>query len=149
MTKDEALKLALEALESCDAAHITDGGRQWYDEKLVDKAITAIKEALAQPEQEPVAWLLTDKNINSLQVDSIQRLIDRLKHAHHTDLCVRINGQDEWFQADWLKHMVRASPPQRTWVGLTKKEFQEAVEGLEDLEDCWVAIEAKLRNKNT
>ena len=66
---------------------------------------------LAQPEQEPVAWLLTDKNINSLQVDSIQRLIDRLKHAHHTDLCVRINGQDEWFQADWLKHMVRVTPP--------------------------------------
>ena len=40
------------------------------------------REALAQPEQEPVAWLLTDKNINSLQVDSIQRLINRLKHAH-------------------------------------------------------------------
>ena len=37
---------------------------------------------------------------------------------------------------------------QRTLVGLTKKEFQEAVEGLEDLEDCWVAIEAKLRSKN-
>ena len=67
-----------------------------------------------KPEQEPVAWLLTDKNINSLQVDSIQRLIDRLKHAHHTDLCVRINGQDEWFEADWLKHMVRVTPPQRT-----------------------------------
>ena len=64
-------------------------------------------------EQEPVAWLLTDKNINLLQVDSIQRLINRLNHAHHTDLCVRINGQDEWFQADWLKHMVRATPPQR------------------------------------
>ena len=74
MTKDEALKLALEALESCDAAHITDGGRQWYDEKLVDKAITAIKEVLAnealekmaenarelgldyEPAPEPVAW---------------------------------------------------------------------------------------------
>jgi hypothetical protein len=66
-------------------------------------------------EQEPVAWLLTEKNINSLQVDSIQLLINRLKHAHHTDLCVRIDGQDEWFQADWLKHMVRATPPQRTW----------------------------------
>jgi hypothetical protein len=64
--------------------------------------------------QKPVAWLLTDKNINLLQVDSIQRLIDRLKHAHHTDLRVRINGQDEWFQADWLEHMVRATPPQRT-----------------------------------
>jgi hypothetical protein len=65
-----------------------------------------------KPEQEPVAWLLTDKNINSLQVDSIQRLIDRLKHAHHTDIRVRINGHDEWFEADWLKHMVRVTPPQ-------------------------------------
>ena len=58
MTEREALKLALEALESCDAAHITDGGRQWYDEKLVDKAITAIKDSLAQPEQEPVGEIV-------------------------------------------------------------------------------------------
>jgi hypothetical protein len=42
-----------------------------------------------------------------------------------------------------------ATPPQRTWVGLTKKEFQEAVEGLEDLEDCWVAIEKALKEKNS
>lgn len=49
----EALKLALEALESCGSGHITDGGSQWYDEKLVDNSITAIKEALAQLEQEP------------------------------------------------------------------------------------------------
>ncbi len=47
MTKDEALDLALEALESCGAGHITDGGNQWHDEKLVDKAITAIKQARA------------------------------------------------------------------------------------------------------
>ena len=125
MTK-EALKLALEALVNTDSE---PSSKSW---KREIEAITAIKEALAnealekmaenarelgldyEPEQEPVAWLLTDKNINSLQVDSIQRLIDRLKHAHHTDLCVRINGQDEWFEADWLKHMVRATPPQRT-----------------------------------
>ena len=54
MTKDEVLKLALEALEEA-----------WYHvgtfqptEKaidLYDEARTAIKEALAQPEQEPVA----------------------------------------------------------------------------------------------
>ena len=37
----------------------------------------------------------------------------------------------------------------REWVGLTKKEFEQAVDGLEDLEDCWVQIEAKLREKNT
>ena len=56
MTKDEALKLAREALEEA-----------WYHvgtfqptEKaidLYDEARTAIKEALAQPEQEPVAIL--------------------------------------------------------------------------------------------
>lgn len=36
----------------------------------------------------------------------------------------------------------------REWVGLTKEEFEESVDGLEDLEDCWVQIEAKLREKN-
>jgi len=40
-------------------------------------------------------------------------------------------------------------PAQRTWVGLTKQEFNECVDGLEDLEDCWTAIEAKLKEKNT
>jgi hypothetical protein len=54
-TKGEALKLALEALESCGKGHITDGGNQWHDAKLVDKAITAIEQALAAPVQEPVA----------------------------------------------------------------------------------------------
>ena len=50
MTKDEALKLALEALEVL--------GWQPTEEAMDyrDNAITAIKEALAQPEQEPVAW---------------------------------------------------------------------------------------------
>ena len=128
------------------------------------------REALAQPEQEPVAWLLTDKNINSLQVDSIQRLINRLKHAHQTDLCVRINGQYEWFQADWLKDMVRVTPPQRTqpndidlfwravttpekWVGLTNNELQPIADEYRILFGSWVedfarAIEAKLKEKN-
>ena len=45
MTKDEALKLAMEAME------ITGG---------FDVEINAIKEALAQPEQEPVAWKTDD-----------------------------------------------------------------------------------------
>jgi hypothetical protein len=39
-------------------------------------------------------------------------------------------------------------PPKREWVGLTKEEFEQAVDGLEDLEDCWVQIEAKLKEKN-
>ena len=39
--------------------------------------------------------------------------------------------------------------PQRTWVGLTDREFEEVTHGMEDLEDCWIAIEAKLKEKNT
>jgi hypothetical protein len=62
MNKDKALDLALEALESCGAGHITDGGNQWHDEKLVDKAITAIKQALAAPVQEPVAYVVWGEN---------------------------------------------------------------------------------------
>jgi hypothetical protein len=45
--------LALEALESCGS----DGcqfATQWHDEELVGKALTAIKQALAAPVQEPV-----------------------------------------------------------------------------------------------
>ena len=102
-----------------------------------------------QEQGEPVAWILTDKNINFLQVDSIQRLIERLKHAHHTDLCVRINGQDEWFQADWLKHMLKATPQQRTWVGLTDEEREKLMVNYDvALPDYAQAIEAKLRSKN-
>jgi hypothetical protein len=53
MTKDEALKLALEALEE-----LNETNSYWWmdvEEETVAKiepAITAIKEALAQPEQE-------------------------------------------------------------------------------------------------
>ena len=51
MTKDEALKLALEALD--------EWGKGFPDlvGDLDKQAIAAIKEALAQPEQEPVAIL--------------------------------------------------------------------------------------------
>lgn len=58
MTKDETLKMALEALK--EAQTNNDGPEHWDRNK---NAITAIKEALAQPpmplqpEQEPVAWM--------------------------------------------------------------------------------------------
>ena len=45
------MRMALEALETCDAAHISDGGRQWYDDKAVEEAITALKAALAEPQE--------------------------------------------------------------------------------------------------
>ena len=55
MTKDETLKMALEALEANPLEMVADvDGHMVF---LKDKAIIAIKEALAQPEQEPVAWM--------------------------------------------------------------------------------------------
>jgi len=53
MTKDEALKLALEALEFY---------YDLYKEKVDANVITAIKEALAQPKQKPVAWMREDED---------------------------------------------------------------------------------------
>ena len=106
----KAMKLALGQLQ----AGFVGNAMQILREALAEHAMREVQRLGQEIEQEPVAWLLTDKNINSLQLVSIQRLIDRAKHAHHTDLRVRINGQDEWFQADWLKHMVRVIPPQRT-----------------------------------
>ena len=47
MTKDEALRMALTLLEFYYAL---------WKGKVDAEAIAAIKEALAQPEQEPVAW---------------------------------------------------------------------------------------------
>jgi len=48
MTKDEALKLALEALELANINH-------WWGSSKIEAAITAINEALAQPVQ-LVSW---------------------------------------------------------------------------------------------
>ena len=49
MTKDDALELALEALENT-----TPTGFNMETDKRFYEAITAIKEALSDPEQEPV-----------------------------------------------------------------------------------------------
>jgi hypothetical protein len=104
----QTLKAALEQPNEDYERGFVDGMSE-QAKRSVDRAVNHMADALEQP----VAWVITEKNINSLQVTSIQRLIDRLKHAHHTDLRVRINGQDEWFQADWIKHLQRTHPPRK------------------------------------
>ena len=42
------------------------------------------------------AWAI--RNLRSLAVE--------LKHAHHTDLVIRINGEDRHYEADWLRYLV-------------------------------------------
>ena len=54
MTKDEALRMALEALEADELDMVDDGSGNMVFRK--EQAITAIEKLLAQPENEPVAW---------------------------------------------------------------------------------------------
>jgi hypothetical protein len=61
--KDEALKLALGAL---DNLLYWDNGKSDYDQAR--EAITAIKQALAAPVQEPVAWMVYTQDGQSVYV---------------------------------------------------------------------------------
>jgi len=148
MTK-EALKLALEALEGVldDAQKVLDasiaGGL--YEVVQCRDAITAIKAALAQPEQEPVAWKLmprdaTDAMLKSMDECSTEGYDERLYAGHAASVYMAA-----WDASD-------THPPQRTWVGLTNAErkticnFADA----DDWHDFQVmdAVEAKLKKKN-
>ena len=55
MTKDEALTLALEALENISTA-LREDDVLGSDIEMLLNAAAAVRVALAQPEQEPVAW---------------------------------------------------------------------------------------------
>ena len=117
MTKYEALKMALEALGWTD---------EWRPQGLKEEAITVIKETLAQPEQEPVAWAKFSAKGN---------IIDLL------------NEPDDDYTP------LYTTPPQRTWVGLTDEEIQTEwvlTPQNDKAEGIWFGrrIEAKLRSKN-
>jgi hypothetical protein len=160
MTK-EALNLALEALETNNKAwrHLADSGDAGFWEaeeqpfyELSVKAITAIKEALAQPER------LREEN-ERLHVEN-RRLIDRIETIGvpvgvggfatitmaqpEQELCTRVEcmGSNGCIGNCWNKKLLQQelvcvcgavwegqelveTPPQRTWVGLKDKEIEE------------------------
>ena len=127
MTKDEALKLALEALTYIYTETTAD------EDELIDQAITAIKEALAQPEQEPLAWISTGP------ASMIHWTSDKPAYGD-----------------DWVP--LYTTPPQRTWVGLSDEEIAEfdTWHDTREEEVGWcnpseivAYIEAKLKEKNT
>jgi|GEM_PF-2693850 predicted DNA-binding protein len=121
MTDREAMQQALEALEEINKLSIGENAICLPAE--IDEAMDALRERLAQPEQEPVAYTL---NCVCGAVWDI-----------------KADGSEE------MAHTPDTTPPQRQWQGLARLELQKAVEGLEDLEDCWIAIESALREKNT
>jgi hypothetical protein len=107
-------------------------GMQYQMQSSVDKAVNA----MAQPEQKPVAWLYIEPDNPHLNV-------------HYDDVDVSQFPHDEWFP-------VYKSSPQRTWVGLTDEDMTECIvvtcntdDGTADTRDLIRAVEAKLKDKNT
>ena len=67
----------------------------------------------------------------------------RIREITRQFVGVKEDGSERWVETEYR------TVTRREWVGLTKEEFEQAVDGLEDLEDCWIQIEAKLKEKNT
>jgi hypothetical protein len=127
MTKDEALRLALEALKQIDEA------MPFPVAKLAQKVI---KEALAQPEP-------NYKKALEVWLDKTEWVQETVK-PHELGM----------HRADVLKQRIEEASPQRTWIGLTDDEILSisadcaASHQHTDIHFAR-AIEAKLKEKNT
>ena len=126
MTKDEALKLGLEALEADPLEMVADvDGHMVF---LKDKAITAIKEALAQPEQEPVAL---EEKFSLLLWD-----YQELERAFE-----KVTG------GKWVR---KSNTPQCTWVDLSDEEIETLIHRFDgDPHTLLDEVNARLKEKNT
>ena len=130
----QALELALEALQfalhigfpESSESQIKKGEKAYQQHRA---AITAIKEALAQPEQEPVATL----------DDLEQEIYENTRQFVSHDVM------------EWMLKRYYTTPPQRTWVGLTDEEIKEGEskeeQGYRFIQGALWA-EAKLKDKN-
>ena len=124
----DAMKLALDLA----TMHHTDDGYA----ALRAKVRSASKEALAQPEQEPVAWR-----------DAAIRLGEELSSV----------GPDGYYNMNakqWLDWAMAQNPsgkhslPQRTWVGLTDEDWDEIFGNSLTIGAAIKNTEARIKQKN-
>jgi len=143
MTDRELLKQALEALELL--SKLPKAKRDY-----ADRAIVALKQRLAQPE--PVIDKSAARRIATALGwvprgdTSTKRVDETAKQRQEQEPVAKWDAS-----APLIVHphpAFQATLPRREWVGLTAAEFRKAVDGLEDLEDCWVALEHALKEKN-
>ena len=146
MTKDEALRLALEALKQIDEA------MPFPVAKLAQKVI---KEALAEPEHgwtpERIAGMARLKEAQDKKLAQPEPVAWGMEQSDGEILDVIAPEEHERLEGGYTVPLYRH--PQRTWVGLTEDEI------LSISADCASshqhtdihfarAIEAKLRSKN-
>ena len=135
VSKDEALKMALEAL-------LFD-----YEKRLT--AITAIKAALAQPAQKSLKEM-TEADFDAAH-DIGQPAQEPVAHVIVIGDMVSVStgssGLKDLFELGNGAPLY-TTPPQRPWVGLTDEDEIDWEEG-GNLKDLVKAIEEKLKQKNT
>lgn len=137
MTKNEIIKLALEALKKTHYRMIDAG---LLDQQLLNDNFTvaeALREALEQPEQEPMR----------LYVEEFARRCGWEKDSGE--------GAFEYVQRkSYAQGLEDATPPaaQRPWVGLEPKEILDLFDVNNVYGSKWIefarAVEAKLKGQN-
>lgn len=158
MNEREALKLALEALDCiCSPLHVREIEK-------IGSAMKAIKEALAQSDQESddltIAYL--SGVYDGKNKDAPQRKPDQeffvVKHCSADErptikgngfdgLEVGTNREDAEEFIKWVNSHI-STPPQRTWVGLDDEDMKELRDANFDLLYGARWAERKLREKN-
>jgi hypothetical protein len=156
ITKDEALKLALEALENlleqyyCNSVVGTDCD-QAHD------AITAIKQALAAPVQEPDELKHIDEQDCLLDVDekAWRSLVENRGgcRCHISPPCGACSNPISEEELNEVGYTYTTPPAaQRQWVGLDAEDrwgIIYATERDDALRSIMELVEAKLKEKNT
>ena len=148
LTVEATLKLALEALKNGKRVRNAEGGTK-YQPDLEDNAITAIKQALAAPVQEPVASYKGPKEL-WLQLHGDCSDDELTEPVDYTDDSVtwcwhQIHNSDvRYVRADI------ATPPaaQRQWVGLSDEEAQWIYDNGRTPSGMMEMVEAKLKERN-
>ena len=110
-----------------------------YNAKIVDKALVTLEAALAQPEQEPIAW-------RNAAIRLGEDLYSVGPNGYY-DMTAK-----QWL--DWALSVVNtAPPPKREWVGLTSEDWENTPDtgkqGCERDAELFDWIEQTLKDKNT
>ena len=128
MNKDEALRLALEALKEDRAWLETDAPTEVWEKN--NEAITAIESKL-EAKDEPVAWMRTSGTGSPVVTEALLAEMPEMRWSFQQPLYT--------------------TPTQRTWVGLTHAEID--YQAKKDDHGVYFALgalwaEAKLKDKN-